>query len=108
MSSLVDEVIEAIQHVADRGVISNPDEREAPREYVDQTFLPLSADLFEALAEATELRTGNELTPPQRREGERPYARGLVMSATWFNEPRGSGRTRGVDPIGLALVTNVQ
>jgi hypothetical protein len=63
VSSLVDEVIRAVQHVADRGVISNPDEPAEPREYVDQTFLPLAADLFEALAEATELRGAGELTP---------------------------------------------
>jgi len=62
VSSLVNEVIAAIQHVADRGVIYAEGEGPAPHEYVDQTFLPLAADLFEALAEATELRAANELT----------------------------------------------
>lgn len=59
VSRLVAEVIAAIQQVADRGVIGTGD-RPQPRDYVDQTFLPLSSDLFEALAEACGLRDGSE------------------------------------------------
>ncbi len=59
---LVSEVIDAIQHVADRGVITG-DVGPTPDEYVKGTFLPLAADLFEALAEATELRSPRERTP---------------------------------------------
>lgn len=55
VSELVAEVIAAIEQVAERGVIS-AGEQPSPRDYVDQTFLPLSADLFEALAEACGLR----------------------------------------------------
>lgn len=60
VTSLVREVIQAIQHVADRGVIYSPTQGTTPREYVDRTFVPLSADLFEALAEACELRRPDE------------------------------------------------
>ena len=55
VSSLVGEVIAAIEQVARRGVIS-AGENPSPRDYVDRTFLPLTADLFEALAEACGLR----------------------------------------------------
>jgi hypothetical protein len=62
VSSLVGEDIAAIEQVARRGVIS-AGERPSPRDYVDQTFLPLTADLFEALAEACGLREeGDRLT----------------------------------------------
>lgn len=56
VTMLVNEVIGAIQHVADRGVIYAEHQGATPREYVDDTFLPLSGDLFEALAETYELR----------------------------------------------------
>lgn len=55
VSSLVGEVIAAIEQVARRGVIS-AGEHPSPRDYVDRTFLPLTADLFEALAQACGLR----------------------------------------------------
>jgi hypothetical protein len=35
-------------------------ERPSPRDYVDQTFLPLTADLFEALAKACRLRENGD------------------------------------------------
>ena len=63
VTSLVREVIQAIQHVADRGVIYSLTQGITPREYVDRTFVPLSADLFEALAEACELRRSDEGAP---------------------------------------------
>ena len=59
VSRLVAEVIAAIQQVADRGVISTGD-HPSPRDYVDRTFLPLSSDLFEALAETCGLRDDSE------------------------------------------------
>jgi hypothetical protein len=66
VTGLVREVIDAIQHVANRGVIYSPTDGPTPREYVDKTFLPLSGDLFEALAEACELRTPGEGMPRSR------------------------------------------
>jgi hypothetical protein len=63
VTALVTGVIEAIQHVADRGVIYAEDQGPTPRDYVDRTYLPLSADLFEALAEACELRDPRERAP---------------------------------------------
>lgn len=63
VTGLVREVMSAIQQVADRGVIYSPADGPTPREYVDSTFLPLSADLFEALAEACELRRPGEGVP---------------------------------------------
>lgn len=68
VTALVGEVINAVQHVADRGVIYAEGEAPTPREYVDQTFRPLTADLFEALAEACELRDDDERAP---RSGKR-------------------------------------
>lgn len=57
VSLLVPDVIGAIQNVADRGVIyAEADPGPTPHEYVDQIFLPLVHSLFEALAEACELR----------------------------------------------------
>ena len=53
----------AIQQVADRGVIYSLADGPTPREYVDRTFLPLAADLIEALAEACELRRPGEGVP---------------------------------------------
>jgi len=63
VTALVAEVIDAIQHVADRGVVYAEEDGPTPRDYVDRTFLPLSADLFEALAEACELRDPRERAP---------------------------------------------
>jgi hypothetical protein len=60
VTKLAREVMAAIKQVADRGVIYSPADGPTPREYVDLTFLPLSADLFEAMAEACELRTTGE------------------------------------------------
>jgi hypothetical protein len=61
VSSLVQEIIAAIEQVARRGVIS-AGERPSPRDYVDQTVLPLTSDLFEALAEASGLREKGDRT----------------------------------------------
>ena len=63
VTQLVGEVIEAVQHIADRGVIYAEEQGTTPREYVDRTFRPLAADLFEALAEACELRDPEERVP---------------------------------------------
>jgi hypothetical protein len=63
VARLVGEVIEAIQHIADRGAIYAEEQGATPREYVDRTFRPLAADLFEALAEACELRDPEERVP---------------------------------------------
>ncbi len=63
VTGLVREVMVAIQQVADRGVIYSPADGPTPREYVDRTFVPLAADLFEALAEACELRRSGEGVP---------------------------------------------
>jgi hypothetical protein len=43
-------------------------EHPSPRDYVDKTFLPLSSDLFEALAEACGLRDRDRVS---RRSGVR-------------------------------------
>jgi hypothetical protein len=59
VSALVGGVISAINQVAERGVISTA-EKPTPRDYVDNTFLPLSADLFEALADACGFRAHGE------------------------------------------------
>lgn len=59
VSELVGEVINAIKEIAERGVISTG-ERPTPWDYVDQTFLPLSVDLFEALADSCGLRIPSE------------------------------------------------
>ena len=49
---------------------------DAQREYVDGTFLPLCGDLFEALAEACELRSRAECVPRSgvRAGDKRPSA----------------------------------
>lgn len=57
----LDEVIEAIGHVVDRGVIYAREDGPTPSEYVDNTFRPLVQDLFETLAEACGLRERGEL-----------------------------------------------
>jgi len=56
VTKLVNEVIAAIRAVADHGVIYETGAKLTPRDYVDQTFIPLARDLFEALAESCELR----------------------------------------------------
>lgn len=63
VTTLVAEVSDAVQHVADRGVIYAEEQGTTPQQYVDWTFRPLAADLFEALAEACELRDRKERVP---------------------------------------------
>ncbi len=60
VTTRVNELIDATQNVADRGVIYAEDDQPTPRDYVDKTFLPLARDLFEALGEAVELRDKDE------------------------------------------------
>jgi hypothetical protein len=66
VSRLVEEVIAAIQQIADRGVIYAAEDGPTPRDYVDLTFRPLVADLYEALGESCELRESEER---QQRSG---------------------------------------
>jgi hypothetical protein len=63
LTYLVGEVIDAVQHIADRGVIYAEEQGTTPRQYVDWTFLSLTADLFEALGEACEMRDAGERVP---------------------------------------------
>jgi hypothetical protein len=64
VSRLLAEVIQAIQVVADRGVIYAAEPGvPTPREYVDRTFVSLARDLFEALAEESELRGDGRRQP---------------------------------------------
>lgn len=57
VSRLVQDVIGAIQRVADRGVIyAESEPGPTPHEYVERVFLPLVHGLFESLAKACELR----------------------------------------------------
>jgi hypothetical protein len=63
VTDLVAEVVNAIQHVADRGVVYAEEQGPTPLRYVERTLHPLATDLFEALAEACELRDEGERLP---------------------------------------------